>query len=446
MDCAGPFEREPKLAVAVSGGSDSLALAILAKAWAVARGGAVTALIVDHGLRSESAAEARRVAGWLRGLGIAGRILTWTGPKPRSGIQEAARAARYGLLGAWCRRAGVFHLLVAHQREDQAETVWMRAARGSGIEGLAGIAAIVELRGFRLLRPLLGQGRDELRAMLTDLGQPWIDDPSNADLRFERPRLRAAWGAAWRAAGTTGDGTPGGGRTGGGAMPGIDSILAHAAMAARSRRHREAAADTLLGAAVSLHPEGYAEISIEDLRRAPPELAGLVLRRVIATIGGRIHPPRREKIERLCQALLGQGPGRGPGRGQTLAGCRIVIRPDAVALVIREQAAVIDRRPVAAGQTVLWDGRFLITLAAGRGHFELAPLGREGLGNFARLLPVRLPPAVRVTLPALFDRFGLCEVPHLGWRRSTGRNRPPRVVEILFVPPKPLTGAGFNLA
>ncbi|MFO1188572.1 MAG: tRNA lysidine(34) synthetase TilS [Alphaproteobacteria bacterium] len=443
MDRLGPFEHEPKLAIAVSGGSDSLALAILAQAWAATGRGGVTALIVDHGLRSESAAEARRVAGWMRGRGIAARILTWTGPKPKSGIQEAARAARYGLLGDWCRSHSVFHLLVAHQREDQAETVWMRAARGSGIEGLAGMAAVVELQGFRLIRPLLGQGRDDLRAMLTEIGQPWIDDPSNVDLRFERPRLRAAW----RAAAVPANGTSGNGTTAGGPMPGIDPILAHAAMAARSRRHREAAADALMGAAIGLHPEGYAEFSIEDLRRAPPEVASLALGRVIATIGGRVHPPRRDKIERLCQVLLGQVlPGQATGRGQTLAGCRIVIGPGAVALVMREQAAVVDRRSVTAGQTVLWDGRFLITLAAGRGHFELAPLGRDGLGNFARHLPVRLPAAVRVTLPALFDRFGLCEVPHLGWRRSAGRNRPSRVAEILFMPPRPLTSAGFNLA
>src|SRR5579863_9177854 len=137
LDRLGPFERRPLIAVAVSGGADSMALALLADAWAKARRGRAVALTVDHRLRAESTAEARQVARWLRRHGIAHEILTWTAPRPRSGVQAAARAARYALLEDWCLRAHCLHLLTAHHRRDQVETFWLRLTRGSGLDGLA---------------------------------------------------------------------------------------------------------------------------------------------------------------------------------------------------------------------------------------------------------------------------------------------------------------------
>ncbi|HZD25370.1 MAG TPA: tRNA lysidine(34) synthetase TilS, partial [Alphaproteobacteria bacterium] len=144
-----PFEATPALAVAVSGGADSLALALLADGWARRRGGVATALTVDHGLRPEAAAEARRVGRWLAARGIPHRILRWRGDKPATAVQAKARAARYALLADWCRRHGVLHLLTAHHRGDQAETVLMRLAHGSGVDGLAGMARQRRLEGLR---------------------------------------------------------------------------------------------------------------------------------------------------------------------------------------------------------------------------------------------------------------------------------------------------------
>jgi tRNA(Ile)-lysidine synthase len=148
-----PFENHPVLAAAVSGGRDSLALALLAHDWAKARGGRVLGLIVDQGLRAEAAREAEATRSLLAGRGIEAEVLRWSGTKPSQGLQEAARAARYGLLFEACRQRGILHLLVAHHGDDQAETVAMRAARGSGADGLAGMSALVEQRHARLLRP-----------------------------------------------------------------------------------------------------------------------------------------------------------------------------------------------------------------------------------------------------------------------------------------------------
>src|SRR5438445_7778340 len=137
----GPFEASPVVAVAVSGGRDSLALALLAQDWTRARGGSVIGLVVDHGLRAEAAAEAAATLCVLSQQGIDGAILHWSGVKPSSGLQEAARVARYRLLRDECRRRGILHLLLGHHADDQAETVAMRAARRSGPDGLAGMAA-----------------------------------------------------------------------------------------------------------------------------------------------------------------------------------------------------------------------------------------------------------------------------------------------------------------
>lgn len=192
LDAIGGFEPQPMIAVAVSGGPDSLALAILADRWARARGGTAWALTVDHGLRPESAAESEIVGGWLAARRIPHAVLSWEGAKPATGIQEAARTARYRLLTAWCAARGCLHLLLAHHREDQAETFLIRRRAGSGMDGLAGMAAVRELPHVRLVRPLLAVAKTRLVALLGAEGQDFLRDPSNANPIFERSRLRLA--------------------------------------------------------------------------------------------------------------------------------------------------------------------------------------------------------------------------------------------------------------
>src|SRR5205085_3421398 len=186
----GGFDARPFIAVAVSGGPDSLALTILADRWARERGGRLAALTVDHQLRPESAEEARIVGGWLAARGIAHHVLVWTDPKPATGIQEAARAARYRLLAGWCHEQGCLHLLTAHHREDQAETYLIRCRAGSGLDGLAGMSAVREMAGLRLVRPLLALPKARLTALLETERQPFLSDPSNRNPIFERARLR----------------------------------------------------------------------------------------------------------------------------------------------------------------------------------------------------------------------------------------------------------------
>jgi tRNA(Ile)-lysidine synthase len=183
----------PAIVLAVSGGPDSIALMWLAARWrrALARGPRLVAVTVDHGLRSGAAAEAREVRRLARSLDLPHRTLRWTGAKPRTGLPAAARAARYRLLAEAARASGATHVLTAHTRDDQAETLLMRMLRGSGIAGLAAMARESERDGLLLARPFLNVSKSQLIATLKKAKVDFADDPTNRDTSFTRPRLRA---------------------------------------------------------------------------------------------------------------------------------------------------------------------------------------------------------------------------------------------------------------
>jgi tRNA(Ile)-lysidine synthase len=194
------FPRSGSVILAVSGGADSTALLVLARHWRgrLKRGPELVAATVDHGLRPGSRAEAEAVGALARRLGVAHEILVWRGRKSASGIEAAARHARYRLLAELARRAGASAIATAHTLDDQAETVLMRLAAGSGPAGLAGMRPRDIRHGIALLRPLLGVRKQRLIATLEREGIVWADDPMNADPAFARPRLRAAGAALAR--------------------------------------------------------------------------------------------------------------------------------------------------------------------------------------------------------------------------------------------------------
>ncbi|MGQ0682575.1 tRNA lysidine(34) synthetase TilS [Bradyrhizobium sp.] len=188
-----PWKAVPSVVLAVSGGPESVALMWLVARWRskLKRGPRLIAVTVDHGLRQEAAREAREVKRLAHALGIEHRTLRWRGTKPKTGLPAAAREARYRLLARAAREGGAAHVATAHTRDDQAETLLMRLLRGSGVAGLAAMAAETEREGVRLLRPLLGISKAELIATLEAAGVGFADDPTNRDPAFTRPRLRA---------------------------------------------------------------------------------------------------------------------------------------------------------------------------------------------------------------------------------------------------------------
>jgi tRNA(Ile)-lysidine synthase len=183
----------PAIILAVSGGPDSIALMWLAARWrrALARGPRLVAVTVDHGVRPESAREAREVKRLAQALELPHRTMRWTGAKPKTGLPAAARAARYRLLAQAARAHGATHILTAHTRDDQAETLLMRLMRGSGIAGLAAMARQSERDGVALARPFLHVSKAQLVATLKKAKIGFVEDPTNRDQNFTRPRLRA---------------------------------------------------------------------------------------------------------------------------------------------------------------------------------------------------------------------------------------------------------------
>lgn len=186
------WKSSPAIVLAVSGGPDSIALMWLAARWrrALTRGPRLIAVTVDHGLRPEAGREARDVARLARSLDLRHRTLRWTEAKPKAGLPAEARAARYRLLAQAARAAGATHILTAHTRDDQAETLLMRMLRGSGIAGLAAMAHETERNGVLLARPLLDVAKSRLVATLRKAKVDFAEDPTNRDLKFTRPRLR----------------------------------------------------------------------------------------------------------------------------------------------------------------------------------------------------------------------------------------------------------------
>jgi tRNA(Ile)-lysidine synthase len=188
-----PWRGASALVLAVSGGPDSVALMWLAVRWrrGLTRGPRLLAVTVDHGLRADAAREARDVKRLAKSLDLEHRTLRWSGAKPKSGLPAAAREARYALLAKVARKSGAKHIVTAHTRDDQAETLLMRLLRGSGVAGLAAMARESERDGVLLARPLLEVSKAELIATLAKARIDFADDPTNRDPAFTRPRLRA---------------------------------------------------------------------------------------------------------------------------------------------------------------------------------------------------------------------------------------------------------------
>lgn len=390
MAAVGPFGRERRVAVAVSGGADSMALALLLAGW-----GKPAALIVDHGLRPESGDEAARTAARLAELGIAARVLPLSGLARGPALAERARTARYAALTAACRNAGLADLLLAHHAQDQAETLLLRQDAGSGPAGLAGMAPVTHGEAVRLLRPLLAVASIRLRATLRRAGASWVEDPTNTDPATPRARLRAAF--------ARGDAAP------------VPDLCQAAQRHGAARREREAATADELARQVSLSPDGIAAI-------AGPAISAAALSALIWTVSGARHPPGTAAVARLAGRL----------RPATLHGAALLPTPGGW-LVGREAAAQAGAVPAQAG--AVWDRRFRL-LAAPPDDGTLGPLG----GDAARLRRWSdLPAALLRTLPAVRCSYGLFAVPGLSYPdRDTCR-----AVPIAFCPPRPAAPAPF---
>ena len=350
MAALGPFEPAPRIAAGVSGGADSMALAILALTWTRERGGSLLVLVVDHRLRSESGREAAQTVARLDARGIEAKILEIQGLEHGPSLAERARMARFAALEAACAEAGILHLLLGHHAGDQAETLQIRALGGSGPGGMAGMAPVVETRTLRLLRPLLAIPPARLRATLRSFGVAWVEDPSNNDASALRPRLRLLR------------------RDNAGAGSATAALVAASVASGRLRNEQEG------------------QHRLQPGRRCRDAARGLRS----AIRGSRSS---RRFSRHCCRRLPGRRFRRLPGRSPPSrrrpdrrrlrgSGCCPAGRLGTELLAVREDAAMAP--PVSAQPGAVWDGRFRLNAEvrlpaeATWARWETTPRGSDG--------------------------------------------------------------------
>lgn len=419
----GRCDLQPSMrcALAVSGGSDSTALMVLFAEWLHREGRAAglhTVLTIDHGLRPESVSEARAVAAQAARLGFHHATLAWEGRKPQTGIQAAARRMRYRVMGDYMRANDIATLLTGHTQDDRVETLLMRLARGSGLDGLAGMAPHLHFSDLgltsagmdklQIIRPLLDVPRARLRASLQQRGLAWIDDPSNLSPEFERPRLRAAR-AHLDDLGLT------------------DAMLA---LSARRLLRARRALDHVVqefcspdAGAVRVDPCGYFTIDRARLQAAEEEIRLRVLGRVIAAAGGSHEWVSLAKLEAIAASLFAS---RGDAARWTLARAMISAKDRFVTVEREPGREPLPQLELPAGAYTCWDGRFRVgaNARAELSAVEVRPLGEGLVRELLRqgAVATRTPARAAALVPSFWRGERLLAVPSLEfWSDQNGR-------------------------
>ncbi|MFD1913125.1 tRNA lysidine(34) synthetase TilS [Halodurantibacterium flavum] len=375
-------------AVAVSGGGDSLALLHLLHDL----GHQPAVVTVDHGLRPGSAAEARAVADAAAALGLPHTTLTWQGWDGSGNLQDHARRARRDLVSRWAVSRGLQAVALGHTRDDQAETVLMRLARGAGVDGLSAMRPATRAQGVLWLRPLLDVGREELRLYLRQRGVVWSEDPSNENLRFDRVRMRKAM-----------------------EMLAPLGITAHglAATAARMAEAREAL-DAAVDAAAAQVTVEHGDLVIERAAffRLPSEIRRRLLVRMLHWIVPSAYPPRSRSLDMALGAVAGS-------RRHTIHGC--LLSAGRSLRVGREPASVAG---LSCPVNEVWDGRWRLSGPAVPGH-EIRALGETGLRQLPERSGEGQPRSRLLASPAVWAGDRLVAAPLAGfnpaWRAELAR-------------------------
>lgn len=385
--------------LAVSGGSDSMALLHLVARWRRARNVAPDILVatVDHRLRAGSAAEASAVGEEVRRLGLGHRTLVWPGERPKARIEEIAREVRYALLAEAAKScASPVAIVTAHTMDDQAETLLMRLARGSGVDGLAGMRPVRGVEGadgIAIVRPLLGVSKARLKATLEAAGVRWFEDPCNENAEFERVRLRQARGDLERLGLEN------------------DKLALSARRLQRAQLALNAATDELMTTCVDAHAGAFATIERRAFDVAPEEIRLRLLARITAKFGGTSRPALMAQVEELAAKLA-----QPSVKGITLGGTIVAADQKHIKVFREPGRAGLPDVTIAPGDRRLWDGRFLIGHDAGAGEpFSVRGLGAEAYATLKRDKPsaIKLPARAAATLPSLWQGERLIVVPHL---------------------------------
>ena len=386
-----------KIAIAVSGGADSLALLLIINKIAKFQ---IVALTVDHGLRKESEIETQKVAKLASKYSIEHHVLRWESENVHSNIQSKARDARYELMEQFCQKNNIKDLLVAHNLEDQAETLLIRIMRGSGVDGLSCMSQNTKRGNINIIRPLLEVSKDELKKFLNNQRQEWIEDPSNKNDKFLRVNIRNFINNS--------------------SEPKllVQRLANTAINMQRSRSYIESKIEEDLKNTVTFRPEGYCLINKEHFKNLHEEAAFRILSKTIKNVSGQYYKARFEKITNLYEKILNDK----ISKSVTLNGCEIYdSKSDESKIIIsRELSAIEERKDLKVGDKVVWDNRFLCELKnlTESDNFYIDRLTDSGLKylneDYNSLRNIDLPKKIIYSLPALKKGNGeVISIPHL---------------------------------
>ena len=387
-----PLKHRRLVALAVSGGVDSMALLDCADRWRQTHTDTdFIVLTVDHRLRRESADEAEMVAAAAANRGLSSRVLVWNGARPRSDIEGVAREARYRLLIKAARDAGASHLLLAHHRDDVAEGFLIRLARGSGVFGLAAMRPLIDVGSIVIFRPFLTVAKARLAATTRAAGLESADDPMNKDSRFTRARVRELL----RGLGDEG-------------MEAAD-LAAAAHRLADAADAIDTAASEIIGRAVMVDELAIGRLDPKVFRTAPKAVRYRALGRVLMAVGGETREPRFERLKRLGEAIdLDSTSWK-----RCLGGTVIERRAGEVLLYRENVRGGLPQLPLSSGLDREWDRRFRIRVTGQvPDDAVLGPLSEDGRQQIGAQ---GASPAALAALPAVRSAGLVIAVPLLGF-------------------------------
>jgi tRNA(Ile)-lysidine synthase len=374
---------QTKIGLAVSGGGDSIALLRLGSCWSVQTGQPIAAVTVDHGLRSESGAEAQAVANLCKSLGIPHDILSWRAPKGAGNLPAAARDGRYALMADWAKARGIGAVALGHTADDSAETFLMRLGRAAGLDGLAEMARRSDRYGVTWVRPLLDHTRADLRAYLMRHAVEWIEDPSNEDTRYARTRTRHA-------------------------LPLLEGLgltaqsIRHSAHALRQAQTALAHYTRREAQTHVIQEAGDLVLPLDFVPAVPADVERRLIAAALQWVGSGAYPPRKFCAAGLKAVLVQQ-------HRLTLSGCLVVKRKGQMR-IMREYNAVRD---LCGPTDAVWDMRWRL-LGPHAPDLQVRALG-EGI----RLLPdwrkADVPRPSLMASPAVWRADSLVAAPLAGY-------------------------------
>lgn len=375
--------RPRRLGIAVSGGSDSLALLLLARQWAAEGGPELHAVTVDHGLREAAGAEAASVARICNDLNIAHDTLLWRGWDGAGNVSAEARRARYGLIADWAEAESITDVAVGHTLNDTAETFLMRLGREAGLDGLAAMAPNWRQGAVQFRRPLLAVTREALRDVVRKAGLTWIDDPSNTDDTYDRARVRKALGV-------------------------LDELGISARGLSNVAQHLREVRTTLywyVFLAAQDHvtfDRGDALVDRRGFRTLPRDICRRIVQEILKWISGADYAPRGKAVDLMLEAMRG-------GTGMTLHG--VILNMEADHLRFSREPRAVAETVAAPGMP--WDGRWQLDGPWPEGA-SVAMLGEEGLAICGGRADTGLPHQTLLASPAVWRDGHLVAAPLAG--------------------------------